>query len=75
MTEILRIAQTYEPWLDFWELVVQNVSTIASHTATNRPLPEAIMATTNWMNNYWKGAGPRLLFLMTFSLPVVILKR
>ncbi|EKW65928.1 hypothetical protein EC960932_1494 [Escherichia coli 96.0932] len=22
-----------------------------------------------------KGAGPRLLFLMTFSLPVVILKR
>ncbi|ELM8713352.1 hypothetical protein Q2S31_004625 [Escherichia coli] len=44
MTEILRIAQTYEPWLDYRELVVQNVSTIASHTAANRPSPEAIMA-------------------------------
>lgn len=75
MTEILRIAQTYEPWLDFWELVVQNVSTIASHTATNGPYQKRLWQTTNWMNNYWKGAGPRLLFLMTFSLPVVILKR
>ncbi|MDW9220203.1 hypothetical protein SE963_23605 [Escherichia coli] len=75
MTEILRIAQTYEPWLDFWELVVQNVSTIASHTATNRPLPEAIMANYQLDEQLLEGCRPRLLFLMTFSLPVVILKR
>ena len=49
MTEILRIAKTYEPMLDYWELVVQNASTIASHTATNRPSPEAIM--TNYQLN------------------------
>ena len=58
MTEILRIAQTYEPWLDFWELVVQNVSTIASHTATNRPLPEAIMANYQLDEQLLEGCRP-----------------
>ena len=58
MTEILRIAQTYEPWLDYRELVVQNVSTIASHTATNRPSPEAIMANYQLNEQLLEGCRP-----------------
>ncbi|BDV57394.1 TPA: hypothetical protein ACYZZ7_004910 [Escherichia coli] len=58
MTEILRIAQTYEPWLDYRELVVQNVSTIASHTAANRPSPEAIMANYQLNEQLLEGCRP-----------------
>ncbi|ELP3974515.1 TPA: hypothetical protein RO208_003711 [Escherichia coli] len=58
MTEILRIAKTYEPMLDYWELVVQNASTIASHTATNRPSPEAIMANYQLDEQLLEGCRP-----------------
>ncbi|EAA2597004.1 hypothetical protein DNM18_27435, partial [Salmonella enterica subsp. enterica] len=45
MTAILRIAQTLNPVMDYRELVLQNVSTVASHaSAANRPSPDEIMA-------------------------------
>ncbi|EAM1204904.1 hypothetical protein BUL74_01730 [Salmonella enterica subsp. enterica serovar 4,[5],12:i:-] len=64
MTAILRIAQTLNPVMDYRELVLQNVSTVASHaSAANRPSPDEIMANYRLDENLRAGCRDNIVIL------------